>query len=132
MPYFGRRSTARLNTCSPNLQRLWREVIKHRDCTILEGHRGKRAQDAAYAAGNSKRQWPDGRHNTWPSKASDVGPWPFPAWNDAEEFRRFAHFVLGVAAVLGIPIRWGGDWDGDWDLSDQTFNDLVHFEEIES
>jgi peptidoglycan L-alanyl-D-glutamate endopeptidase CwlK len=25
-------------------------------------------------------------------------------------------------------IRWGGDWDMDNDLSDNTFNDLVHFE----
>jgi peptidoglycan LD-endopeptidase CwlK len=33
---------------------------------------------------------------------------------------------------MGIEIRWGGDWDGDGDLSDHKFNDLPHFELIDS
>jgi peptidoglycan L-alanyl-D-glutamate endopeptidase CwlK len=28
-------------------------------------------------------------------------------------------------------VRFGGDWDGDKDITDQKFNDLVHFELIE-
>jgi len=28
---------------------------------------------------------------------------------------------------MEIPIRWGGDWDRDHCLSDQSFDDLVHF-----
>jgi len=37
-------------------------------------------------------------------------------------------FVLGIAHMKGIKIRWGGDWDGDTKMNDQKFNDLVHFE----
>ena len=49
-------------------------------------------------------------------------------WNDHERFVMFASFVLGVAAVLGINIRWGGDWDGDREYKDENFRDLPHFE----
>ena len=40
--------------------------------------------------------------------------------------------MLGVAAAEGIKIRWGGDWDRDNDLADQSFNDLVHFEDLKT
>ena len=36
--------------------------------------------------------------------------------------------LLRVAAGLDIEIRWGGDWDGDNEFTDQSFDDLVHFE----
>jgi hypothetical protein len=47
-----------------------------------------------------------------------------------DECRYFAGFVMGLATAmnLGDRIRWGGDWDGDHELTDQTFDDLVHFE----
>ena len=42
-------------------------------------------------------------------------------------------FVAGVIKSegirRGIPIRWGGNWDRDGEIiTDQTFQDLVHFE----
>ena len=40
----------------------------------------------------------------------------------------FAGFVKGIALMLGIPIRWGGDWNGNNDLKDNNFDDLPHFE----
>jgi len=64
--------------------------------------------------------------------ATDAAPWfqeePNIRWYDTKSFYHFAGFVLGIAAVMGIELRWGGDWDMDDDLHDQTFNDLVHFE----
>jgi peptidoglycan L-alanyl-D-glutamate endopeptidase CwlK len=41
-----------------------------------------------------------------------------------------AGVVKGVAAMQGIPVRWGGDWNGDGDgnLFDSNFDDLPHFE----
>lgn len=60
------------------------------------------------------------------SHAVDVRPYPFR--EDREHFIAFASFVRGAAAILEIPIRWGGDWDRDYELGDQTFFDLVHFE----
>ena len=71
--------------------------------------------------------FPKGRHNALPSKAVDVAPYPID-WEDREGFILFAGYVLGVASQLGLNIRWGGDWDGDFDLSDNEFDDLVHFE----
>ena len=40
-----------------------------------------------------------------------------------------AGVVLAIAALRGIPVRWGGDWDRDGELlSDQKLIDMPHFE----
>ena len=39
MPKFSEKSAARLLTCHPDIQAVLYEVIKYRDCTILEGVR---------------------------------------------------------------------------------------------
>lgn len=127
MPAFGRRSLHQLRTCDPRLQELFRRVVLEYDCSILVGHRGEQAQHEAFLAGKSKLDWPDGNHNSYPSKAVDVAPWPID-WEKTIRFYHFAGYVVGVARVLDIPIRWGGDWDSDFVLDDQRFNDLVHFE----
>ena len=41
MPTFGKSSIIALESAHPDLQRLFREVIKHVDCKVLEGHRDK-------------------------------------------------------------------------------------------
>lgn len=127
MPKFGLASREALATCHPDLQRLFNEVIKHWDCKVLEGHRGKAAQNAAYAAGASQLKWPFGNHNKKPSTAVDVVPYPVD-WDDIEGFVAFAFFVQGVAAALGIKIRWGGDWNKDRRYTDERFRDFPHFE----
>lgn len=131
MPEFSLKSNDKLNTCHSLLQELFREVIKDDDCTIIEGHRGKARQNQLYQAGDSKVQWPDGKHNAMPSEAVDAGPY-FPGkgipWNESAQFYFFAGKVIAKARELGIKLRWGGDWDRDNDVKDQRFNDLVHFE----
>lgn len=129
MPLFSANSINQLSTCHPELQRLFYEVIKHRDCSVTEGFRNKEKQNEAYAKGNSDKKWPDGKHNKYPSLAVDVYPYPID-YTDKERFYNFAGFVQGVAEMLDIKIRWGGDWDGDNDLHDQKLMDLVHFELI--
>jgi hypothetical protein len=132
MPTFGNRSKNNLATAHPDLQRLFNEVIKHYDCAVICGHRSKEDQDKAFHEGRSKVQWPNGKHNKQPSLAVDVVPWfsnkPNIRWNDSSKFYEFGGFVQGVAATMGIDIRWGGNWDGDDELKDQTFFDLPHFE----
>jgi peptidoglycan L-alanyl-D-glutamate endopeptidase CwlK len=137
MPSFGTKSRERLDTCEERLQRVLERVVVGFDCTVLEGHRGQAAQDAAFASGASQKRWPDGNHNAVPSRAVDAAPWPVDWGEEGDAKRRqaavrrfylFAGYVLGVATELGVALRWGGDWDGDRDLADQTFNDLVHFE----
>ena len=39
-------------------------------------------------------------------------------------------FVEGVAVMMGIKIRCGGDWDMDHDFDDQRLIDLPHYELI--
>ncbi|MHC4992700.1 MAG: M15 family metallopeptidase [Planctomycetota bacterium] len=131
MPSFSQRSQDRLNTCDPRLVEIFEEVIKHWDCTILQGVRPKEEQDEYFRTGRSKVQWPNSKHNVLnpgdKSRAVDVAPYPID-WNDTRRFDYFAGFVQGIAASKGITLRWGGDWDSDRDQSDQTFNDLPHFE----
>ena len=72
-------------------------------------------------------KFPDGNHNKKPSKAIDVAPYPID-WDDRERMTYFAGYVKGIAMMLGIPIRWGGDWNSNNDLKDNNFDDLPHFE----
>lgn len=128
MAKYGKTSSERLATAHPDLQKVFNEVVKHFDNTIICGHRSPEEQLKAYNSGNSKVKF--GKHNSYPSMAVDAAPYPID-WNDLERFTRFGFFVMGVAAGMGIRLRWGRDWDGDFDLNDQTFNDYPHFELIE-
>lgn len=127
MPHFSDASLEKLRECDGRLRDVMLEVVKHFDCTIVCGRRGKEEQDKAFADGKSKVQWPNGKHNSLPSMAVDVVPSPI-NWDDANQMRVFAGFVLGVAAMMGVPLRWGGDWDRDWDVAENRFNDFPHFE----
>lgn len=126
---YGRTSKARLATCHPDLQRLFNEMIKHWDVSIICGHRTKEEQDAAVAAGNSKVNFPNGKHNSMPSMAVDAALYPI-KWNDNGRNYMFVGMVKQKAKEMGINIRCGADWDGDNETHDQTFHDIVHFELI--
>ena len=136
MPSFGEKSADRLKTCAFDLQQIFHEVVKHYDCTIIEGHRGEQRQNRFYSAvpQKSKVKWPDGKHNAYPSHAVDAAPYPFPTAWGANHFKDLAHFyelaaiVKFVAKQKNIKIRWGGDWYGDGAYKDNKFDDLVHFE----
>jgi len=127
MPRYSKRSKERLATCDEKLQGLFNEVIKHVDCSILEGHRSKERQNKLYDEGRTKVRYPTGRHNASPSKAVDVTPYPVD-WDDRERQTLFAGFVLGIARAKGIKLRWGGDWDQDFQVMDNRFDDFPHFE----
>ncbi len=136
MPRFSSDSLSKLATCDLDLQRLFFEVIKTVDCKVTEGHRGEEAQNAAYAAGNSKLKYPNGNHNASPSNAVDVYFYPIDM-NNTKKFYWFGGYVLGIAQRLKDEgkmthsIRWGGSWDGVGQLNTANMlNDLVHFELI--
>lgn len=114
MPSFGKISLDRLTTCDPRLQELFLEVVKHRDCSVLEGYRPQDAQDKAFAEGKSKTPWPNSKHNKAPSLAVDVMPYPID-WSDKNRLIEFAGFVLGVASQKGIRVRWGGHFKSFFD-----------------
>lgn len=109
MPSFSNKSKAKLGTCDKRLQDIFNRVILYKDCTILEGHRNAELQQKAFDEGNSKVQWPNSRHNSSPSKAVDVMPYPID-WDDIDRLTEFAIFVEGVAAGMDIKVEWGGRW----------------------
>jgi len=127
MPAFSQTSKDRLATCDERLQKVFNEVIKYFDCTIIQGHRGQVEQDAAFAAGKSQLKWPNGNHNKLPSKAVDAMPFPID-WTDRERMTLLAGFVIGIAQGMNIDIRWGGDWNENMKVKDNKFDDLVHYE----
>lgn len=136
---FSKSSLDQLLTCHPDLQKLFLEVIKHYDCTVLEGNRGEEKQHEDFLTGKSKVDWPNGKHNKLPSDAADVVPYPLD-WElvtkedraAINEMYLFVGKVLGIAEMMEIPIRSGADWDGDGDITDQQLHDLPHFERIET
>jgi peptidoglycan L-alanyl-D-glutamate endopeptidase CwlK len=132
MNRYSERSQIQLSTCHPDLKRLFYRVLTYRDHTILCGHRTEEEQDRAYVEGNSKLPWPESKHNTHPSIAVDVQPYPAPTGTRAMwEWLEFIGFVKGVAAELKIRVRNGADWDSDLDLDDTSFVDACHWELVE-
>ena len=127
MPRYSKKSKERLASCDKRLQRVFKEVIKYVDCSILEGYRNKERQNKLYDEGRTKVKYPNGRHNISPSKAVDVTPYPVD-WEDRERQTLFAGFVIGIARGMGIRLRWGGDWDMDFQVMDNRFDDFPHFE----
>ena len=124
---FGKTSKKNLESCDKRLQDVFNEVIKHVDCSVLEGSRSEERQNKLFKEGKTKVQYPNGRHNAYPSMAVDVTPYPVD-WNDRERQTLFAGFVIGIARSMGISLRWGGDWDMDFKVMDNRFDDFPHFE----
>ena len=119
-------SKAKLDTCHPKIQTLINEAIKYVDITVLEGHRNKEAQNREYEAGRSKLKWPHGKHNTIPSQAVDIAPYPID-WKDEKRFIRVLSFIQGLACGMGIKVRLGGDWNSDF-VFNESFYDWPHIE----
>lgn len=128
MPSFSKSSNDKLDSCDPLLQKLFREIIKHYDCTIICGHRGEKEQNDAFMKGFSKLRFPKSNHNFTPSRAVDVMPYPV-NWNDKSRHLHFAGYVQATADRLGIKVRWGGNFDGDSNLNN-GFLDRPHWELI--
>ena len=133
MPEFSKSSKRKLESCDPELQTLFNDIIKTCDCTILCGRRGKKEQNKAFAGGFSMVQYPKSKHNKNPSLAVDVVPYPV-EWSNTDRMRYFIGYVKGVAQMLydygamEKEIVTGIDWDNDTVLSDQRFNDFPHFQ----
>lgn len=125
-------SESRLATCDERLQRVCRAVLPLMDHAVVCGHRGKAAQEEALKAGKSKAKWGQSPHNSYPSRAVDLAPYPID-WADRRAFDRLAGLMLGTAASLGIKLRWGGAWDGDLRRGNRRgqLEDLPHFELVD-
>ena len=112
------------------VDRLLHEVT---DLSLISGHRGKEEQNALLAQKKSKLEFPQSKHNNFPSLAVDFQPYPMP---DTEAKLWGALGYIAAHAIIigreeGVCIRWGGDWNRNGDLTDQTFDDLFHLEIVE-
>lgn len=135
MPKFGRRSRERLKGVDARLVSVLNEVVKYFDITVIEGLRSQERQNELVEQGKSKTKF--GKHVQ--GKAVDIAPYPID-WKARDDFHYLGGFVLGIAAKLGVNVRWGGDWSSpslDKDVmsgreqrttKDNGFDDLVHFE----
>lgn len=104
MPVFSTRSQNHLATAHHDLQVLFNEVIKTRDCSVICGARPRADQVAAYASGASLVQWPDSSHNIDGRRRStawavDVVPYPLD-WDDIGAFQALRKTVESIAANL--------------------------------
>ena len=134
MPSFSATSLAHLATCHADLRAVFTEVVKHRDCTVIEGLRTAEQQAEYLRTGRSKTtsskhlRQPDGT-----SHAADVAPYPVD-WSDGKAFALFAGYVIATADQMRLAgqithrIRWGGDWDDDGNVREHSFFDGPHFE----
>lgn len=128
-------SLDQLHTCDAHLQEL--VLVAHKltpmDFKVLQGYRSIEEQKRLFAEGRTTINGVSklSNHNHTPARAVDIVPYPVD-WKDLERFRFLGGFILGVAGMLGLRIRWGGDWDGDGSFRDQTLNDLPHFELLEN
>lgn len=96
---------------------------------VLESKRTGAKQHDLFVKGFSKLDYPPGgKHTTEPlSEAVDICPDPWdPA--DRERMTLLAGMMLMAAHIKGYNIRWGGDWDQDSQVSDNSFDDLFHYE----
>lgn len=130
MNKYSPRSAQRLSTCDNRIQRVFTKVLLIIDHSVICGFRNEVDQTLAYNSNNSKVQWPNGKHNTDPSKAIDIAPYPT-MWDNVYYFYYLAGVVETVAREEGVTMRWGGDWDRDKDFTDQKFMDLGHWEIVD-
>jgi|TARA_R100000084_G_C4636799_1_gene141410 peptidoglycan L-alanyl-D-glutamate endopeptidase CwlK len=138
VPRFGKRSKERLNGVDSRLINVLNEVVKYFDITVIEGLRSEKRQNELLAQGKSKTKF--SKHLE--GKAVDIAPYPID-WKARDDFHYLGGFVLGIAAKMGVNVRWGGDWSSpslDKDVmrgaeqrttKDNGFDDLVHFELID-
>lgn len=135
IPYkFSNNSERQLSTMKQDLVNVFRKALSWgiMDITIVEGYRDRETQNKYFDMGKSRVKYPDGRHNKIPSDAGDAAPFVAGkvSWN---KFHCcvLSGIILAAAEELGVRLRWGGNWDMDDEpITDQDFQDLVHYEVI--
>jgi peptidoglycan LD-endopeptidase CwlK len=124
MPNFSKKSLNNLSQAKPDLQKLFNEVIKEYDCSIVCGTRGKEEQEAAFNAGYSHAHYGQSPHNFSPSWAVDAVP--YPDQYDEKKLVDLSAIVKIKAIDMGIEITWGGDFKGNYGF--KRDGDLPHYQ----
>tara|TARA_R100000084_G_scaffold104675_1_gene61492 strand:- start:34 stop:468 length:435 start_codon:yes stop_codon:yes gene_type:complete len=143
VPKLGKRSMKRLEGVDPRLVSVLQKVVKYYDITVIEGLRTQERQNELLKVGKSKTKF--GKHVL--GKAVDIAPYNFQTkkidWENRDDWHYLGGFVLGVAAMMGVNLRWGGDWSSPSldkkvmmgkevrTTSDNSFDDLLHYEIVD-
>jgi peptidoglycan L-alanyl-D-glutamate endopeptidase CwlK len=122
---FSARSLQRLEGVHPDLVRVVKAalVLSKVDFVVVEGLRSLERQKELFAAGKSRTM--NSRHLT--GHAVDLAPLvdldgdgkSNLSW-ERQHFYPISDAMHGAAAILKVPLVWGGDW--------QTFVDQPHWE----
>ena len=130
MPAFGKSSQAKLDTCHPDIIKVFNVVITHIDCSIIEGHRSIERQTGRRKLNpNNPNDRKAAKHTKTPSEAVDALPYPID-WEDVKRIAFFSGFVVAIGRSAGINLRAGVNWDSDLTTLNSTgsFFDGPHFE----
>ena len=134
---FGRKSVMNYAQLSPELKRIAARALDYGiiDFSIDCAYRSKAEQNRLFnmEPPRTKVRWPRSKHNHLPAIAMDLVPYVAGAssWNHYH-CSVLAGLVLAAAFEEGVKLRWGGNWDMDSEpITDQDFQDLVHFEKWE-
>lgn len=118
---FGEKSLERLKQCDIRLQTLCKKMLSRSDfdMTITCGYRGKEEQEKAFNEGKSKAHFGQSKHNSFPSKAVDICPYPI-NWDTKDvRWHKMIALAYDSAREMGIKIRCGAFF---------TFKDYPHIE----
>jgi peptidoglycan L-alanyl-D-glutamate endopeptidase CwlK len=116
---FSSHSKKALLTCDIRLQEILHQAIKEYDFSVLCGFRNEQDQNYAFDNGFSRLKFPRSRHNSSPSLAVDIAPYPI-IWNDPVRFIQLSQIIKRIASGLFVELQWGGDWS--------KFIDMPHYE----
>lgn len=127
---FSKSSSEKLETCDKRIVKVILRALElsEIDFGIAWGHRDELAQNEAYMANKSTLKFPHSKHNSNPSRAVDIYAYVGGVNWESKYYYYLAGVILAVAKEMDVNLRWGGNWDRDGDFSDNSFNDLGHFE----
>lgn len=118
---FSRRSEQNRDTCHSNIIEWLNEGLKTSpiDFSIIFGYRGMSLQNRLFKQGFSKVKYPHSKHNSSPSLAVDIQPYPYTNEDKKDpkhtKFKLLNEHLRDVAKDLDIPMLNGGlDWGWDW------------------
>lgn len=125
MPSFSARSKGHLATCHYLLQELMNSVVTEYDISILCGFRDWAEQERLFLAGKSRARPGASKHNSVPSMAVDIAPYPID-WNDTARFEQMGAVVFRHWEAMPLATR--GGWELVWGKGFKGLVDYPHFE----
>ena len=134
---YSAKSQNRLNQAHPDLIMIAEVLMGMQllNVGVVYTHRDEVTQNKLFEAVPQVTtvKFPNSKHNAFPSNAIDFQIYinGKPTW-ERVHYIYLAGIVMAIAYDLKKKVRWGGNWDMDSEImTDQKFQDLMHFERVE-